>query len=30
MFAIPSNKVYRSDLGAISMIPPSYDFRLFL
>ena len=24
MFAIPSNKVYRSDLGAISMIPPSY------
>ena len=24
MFAIPSNKVYSSDLGAISMIPPSY------
>lgn len=24
MFAIPKNKVYTTDLGSISMIPPSY------
>ena len=24
MFTIPKNKVYTTDLGSISMIPPSY------